>query len=90
MLASPDVVSAYYGQVDGAQDSESVGGYIYPCSSTLPTLSIAVGDDNLATVPTSVLNYSSIGTDKATGESCKFYFSRSIVRTNGFSLLTLT
>lgn len=69
MLASPDVVSAYYGQVDGAQDSESVGGYIYPCSSTLPTLSIAVGDDNLATVPTSVLNYSTIGTDKATGES---------------------
>jgi Eukaryotic aspartyl protease len=71
MLASPDVVTAYYEQVTGAQDSESVGGYIYPCSSELPTLSIAVGADNLATVPTSVLNYSTIGTDKATGEECK-------------------
>ncbi|OKL64239.1 putative aspergillopepsin A-like aspartic endopeptidase [Talaromyces atroroseus] len=68
MLVSPEVAAAYYEQVQGAQDSESVGGYIYPCSSELPTLSIAVGNSNLATVPTSVLNYSTIGMDRSTGE----------------------
>lgn len=72
MLASPEVVTAYYKQVQGSQDSESAGGYIYPCSADLPTLSIAVGNDNLATVPTSVLNYSAVGTDTATGETCEF------------------
>jgi len=60
MLVSPEVASAYYAEVEGAQLNNQVGGYIFPCNSSLPTLSIAVGDDNLATVPSSVMNFSQV------------------------------
>lgn len=60
MLVSPEVATAYYAQVQGAQLNNQVGGYIFPCDATLPTLSIAVGDNNLATVPASVINFSKV------------------------------
>ncbi|EED18168.1 extracellular aspartic endopeptidase, putative [Talaromyces stipitatus ATCC 10500] len=60
MLVSPEVADAYYAQVQGAQLNNQVGGFIFPCDATLPTLSIAVGDNNLATVPASVINFSKV------------------------------
>lgn len=60
MLVSPEVATAYYQQVQGAQLNQQVGGFIFPCDATLPTLSIAVGDNNLATVPASVINFSKV------------------------------
>lgn len=71
MLVSPEVATAYYQQVQGAQDSQSAGGFIFPCNAALPTLSIAVGDNNLATVPTSVINFTEVGTEKSTGTTCE-------------------
>ena len=44
MLVDPAVASAYYGKVKGAGYSYYYGGYVYPCSSTLPSFSIAVGN----------------------------------------------
>lgn len=60
MLVSPEVATAYYKQVQGAQLNQQVGGYIFPCNAALPTLSIAMGDNNLATVPASVINFSKV------------------------------
>ena len=71
MLVSPEVAKAYYSQVEGAQESNQAGGFIFPCNETLPTLSIAVGDQNMATVPPNVLSFSEAGTDTTTGQTCK-------------------
>lgn len=60
MLVSPEVATAYYAQVQGAQMSQQAGGYVFPCDAALPTLSIAVGDKNMATVPASVINFSKV------------------------------
>jgi hypothetical protein len=72
MLVSPEVAQAYYEQVQGAVLSNQVGGFIFPCNAELPTLSIAVGDNNLATVPASVASFSEVGTNTTTGQTGTF------------------
>nr|AAL40802.2 pepsin-type protease [Rasamsonia emersonii] len=68
MLVSPEVAEAYYSQVQGAVFANQAGGFIFPCGAQLPSLSIAVGDDNLATVPPAVGSFSEIGTNTTTGQ----------------------
>ncbi|KAJ9376064.1 hypothetical protein DTO063F5_8986 [Paecilomyces variotii] len=68
MLVAPETATAYYEQVPGAVNAASVGGFIFPCNAELPDLSVATGDNNLATVPASVLNFSEVGTNTTTGE----------------------
>jgi aspergillopepsin I len=55
------VVNAYYKQVSGAQNSYSVGGYIFPCSAKLPDFTVNIGGYN-AVVPGSLINYAQIST----------------------------
>ncbi|KAF8859833.1 acid protease [Acephala macrosclerotiorum] len=64
ILMGDAAVTAYYGQVSGSSYSSSEGGYIFPCSATLPTLSFKIGS-TYATIPSSLLNY---GT--ASGSNC--------------------
>ncbi|OJJ51178.1 hypothetical protein ASPZODRAFT_55031 [Penicilliopsis zonata CBS 506.65] len=70
MLSSPDVVEAFYAEVDSAQYSNSYGGYVYPCSATLPDLSVAVGSSHLVTIPGSLLTYCEIGTSSSGETVC--------------------
>ncbi|CAD6444014.1 39f229bb-fcb0-47b6-b0d1-2994cee8a9ff [Sclerotinia trifoliorum] len=56
ILMSDAANSAYYAQVKGASYSNSAGGYVFPCSATLPTLSFKIGS-TYATIPSSLLNY---------------------------------
>jgi aspergillopepsin I len=56
VLMADAAVTAYYNQVSGSSNSQSDGGYIFPCSTTLPDLSFAIGD-NTATIPGSLLNF---------------------------------
>ncbi|KAL4958030.1 aspartic peptidase domain-containing protein [Aspergillus filifer] len=67
MLLDPTVVEEYYAEVKGAQYASSASGYIYPCDTDLPNLSIAVGPQHLATVPGSLINFSEVGTNTTTG-----------------------
>lgn len=67
MLVSPEVATAYYQQVQGAQLSQQAGGFVFPCNAALPTLSIAVGDNNMATVPASVINFSKVSSTMCFG-----------------------
>ena len=76
LLVSPDVVKAYYEQVDGASYVNSVGGYIYPCSADMPDLAMGMGSGDFKTVISgSVMNYSEVGTNKTTGETSEFPFA---------------
>lgn len=71
MLVSPEVVEAYYAQVDGATFANQAGGYVYPCKAELPDLSIAVGH-TMAVIPGSMINFSTFGSHKSNGAECKF------------------
>lgn len=59
------VCTAYYKQVPGAAYDNAEGGYTFPCSSTLPNLSLGVGTYK-AVVPGSYLNYAPLDTGSAT------------------------
>jgi len=50
------VVSAYYAKVSGAKYVSSQGGYTYPCSATLPSITLGIGGYK-AVVPGSYINY---------------------------------
>lgn len=73
MLASSDLVEAYYREVGGALYAGSVGGYIYPCKTDLPNLSVALGNKFKATIPGSFIHFAEVGKNKTTGEQCESY-----------------
>jgi hypothetical protein len=50
------VVTNYYKGVKGATNSASAGGYIFPCSSTLPDFHVTIGGA-VRTVPGSYINW---------------------------------
>lgn len=57
LLYLPDsIVRAYYGQIKGAQNSRSAGGYVFPCSATAPSFTFGVGSARY-TIPGSFMNY---------------------------------
>ncbi|PYH91720.1 aspergillopepsin A-like aspartic endopeptidase [Aspergillus ellipticus CBS 707.79] len=68
MLIDDDAVKDYYASVPNSVYVDSVGGYIYPCNTTLPSFSIALGSESLATVPGNLLNFSKVGTNTTTGQ----------------------
>lgn len=51
------VVSNYYSKVSGAKNSASAGGWVFPCSATLPNFVVTIGGAT-HTVPGSLINYS--------------------------------
>lgn len=65
LMLPEEVVSAYYSQVDGAQDSEQEGGYVFSCDATLPDFTFAVGDGQI-TVPGKYINWSPVDTSNQT------------------------
>lgn len=68
LMVSPDVAEAYYAEVKDSVFASGAGGYIYPCKSVLPDLSIAAGGTMVA-IPGPMLGFSDIGTNTTTGES---------------------
>lgn len=65
ILMGDAAVTAYYKQVSGSSYDSSQGGYVFPCSAKLPTLSVRIGTSAYATIPSSLLNFGSAG-----GSSC--------------------
>lgn len=59
LMLPEEVVAAYYAQVDGAQDSEQEGGYVFSCDATLPDFTFAVGDGQI-TIPGSYINWAPV------------------------------
>jgi hypothetical protein len=63
LLVDQQVAEAYYSQVRGAQLNAQVGGFIYPCKSELPDLSVAIGDTHMAKIPGNQITFATV--DKA-------------------------
>lgn len=72
MLLSQEVVDAYYAKIEGAIYASSASGYIYPCNASLPSISVAIGSNHLATVPGNLINFSEVGINKTTGGKGEF------------------
>jgi len=60
------LVKAYYKQVKGATNSAKNGGWIFPCSATLPSLTITIGSGAF-TIPGSYMNYSPVSAKQCFG-----------------------
>ena len=60
LLAPDQVVTDYYGQVQGSKNDQQAGGYTVPCDADLPDFTIEIGSSQ-ATVPGSLINYAPNG-----------------------------
>jgi hypothetical protein len=60
MLVDAQVASTYYSQVKGAKNNAQVGGYVYPCSATLPDFGVALGANFIATVPGDQITFAQV------------------------------
>lgn len=70
ILMGDEQVSNYYAAVQGAKLDNQQGGYVFPCSATLPTLSVAIGDGGFADIPAKYLNFGAAGAAGNTSSSC--------------------
>ena len=59
------IVKAYYAKVSGSTNSASEGGYIFPCTATLPSITLGIGNYRAVT-PGTYLNYAPIDTGSST------------------------
>ncbi|KAI4253852.1 MAG: hypothetical protein LQ352_003436 [Teloschistes flavicans] len=53
------VVTAYYAKVSGAKYDSTQGGYTFPCSATLPSITLGIGSYK-AVVPGSYINFAPV------------------------------
>ncbi|KAK5010546.1 hypothetical protein LTR28_009221 [Elasticomyces elasticus] len=60
MLVDDAVARAYYAAVDGAAADVAAGGFVYPCSATLPAFAVAIGEGYMATVPGDRITYAQV------------------------------
>ncbi len=60
MLVATDVATAYYAQVNGAQNDDQLGGFVFPCDSDLPDLLVDVGGIYTARVKGSDINFAQV------------------------------
>lgn len=65
LMLPDDVITDYYSQVTGAEDSTQEGGWVFPCSSTAPDFTFAVGSGSF-TVPGSYINWTPVDTTNTT------------------------
>jgi hypothetical protein len=60
MLANAAVVNAYYSQVTGAVNNQTVGGVTFPCNAQLPDLQVDVGGNYMAVVRGDDINFAPV------------------------------
>jgi len=60
MLASAAIVNAYYSQVQGAVNNNTVGGVVFPCSATLPDLNVDIGGNYMAVIRGDDINFAAV------------------------------
>ncbi|EGO56177.1 hypothetical protein NEUTE1DRAFT_130227 [Neurospora tetrasperma FGSC 2508] len=67
MYVPDSILQAYYGQIRGATNSQSYGGYVFPCSTEAPDFTFGVTDEATITIPGRFINYGPVTDD---GETC--------------------
>ncbi|KAK1964590.1 secreted aspartic proteinase precursor [Colletotrichum sublineola] len=67
LLLLPDsIVSAYYSKISGAKYDSSQGGYVFPCSTSVPSFTFGVGSSRI-TIPSNYMNYAPVTTKSCFG-----------------------
>lgn len=61
LLADPTIVDGYYAQVQGAQNSQQMGGFVVPCNAQLPDLDLDIGGVYMARIKGSDINFAPVG-----------------------------
>lgn len=56
LLVSNTIAANYYAQVNGSSYSDDAAGYLFPCGTVLPSITLSVGNLT-ATIPGSLLSY---------------------------------
>jgi hypothetical protein len=74
MLANAAVVNAYYSQVTGAVNNQTVGGVTFPCNAQLPDLKVDIGGSYMAVVRGDDINFAPVDAAK----TCKYCSFQSI------------
>ncbi|KAK4149436.1 aspartic peptidase domain-containing protein [Chaetomidium leptoderma] len=59
------ILTAYYRQVQGATNSANYGGYVFPCSATLPAFTFGIGEARF-TIPPAYISYAPVTEGSAT------------------------
>ncbi|KAK9777748.1 putative Endothiapepsin [Seiridium cardinale] len=59
LLLPATIVKNYYAKVTGSSNSNTYGGYVFPCTATLPTFTYVVGSVSIV-IPATYLNYSPV------------------------------
>ncbi|KAI0107856.1 eukaryotic aspartyl protease [Nemania sp. FL0031] len=60
LLVPDDIAAAYYAQVPGAQNAaQTAGGYIFPCTTTLPSYTAMIGSYQ-AVIPGEFINFAPV------------------------------
>jgi hypothetical protein len=72
LLTQDAIVKDYYSGVNGSQLDKNQGGYIFPCSATLPDFTFGVGS-YMAVIGSDLINFAPVD---STGESEYFRFQR--------------
>ncbi|KAJ8608663.1 hypothetical protein MRB53_039547 [Persea americana] len=65
LLLPASVCKNYYSKVSGSSNSATYGGYVFPCSATLPSFSVTIGGTT-HTVPGSYFNYAPVNAGSIT------------------------
>ncbi len=76
MLANAAVVNAYYSQVTGAVNNQTVGGVTFPCNAQLPDLNVDIGGNYMAVVRGDDINFAPVdaaNTSKSLHPLSSFY-----------------
>lgn len=58
IMIESSIARAYYIQVPEAHLNHQAGGYVFPCSSTLPSFTVSLGNSYKAVVPGEYINFS--------------------------------
>ncbi|KAK3395053.1 aspartic-type endopeptidase-like protein [Podospora didyma] len=59
------IVKAYYAKISGSSNSNTYGGYVFPCSATIPSFTFGVSTARI-TIPGSFMNYGPVSTGSST------------------------
>lgn len=59
------IASAYWAKVSGSKNSRSVGGYVFPCSTSLPSFTYGIGSATIV-IPGEYMDFGPISTGSST------------------------
>lgn len=61
VMVDDEVAEAFYSQIEGAEMNSQAGGYVYPCDADVPSFGVAIGDNYMAHINGSDIEYAKVG-----------------------------